>query len=415
MSEPIRKPSFWDAFRSPRLALMIGLGFASGLPNPLTSSTLTAWLETQGLSIEMIGATSILALPYNLKVFWAPLLDRFRIPYLGRRRGWMLLAQLCLAVCIAALGSVDPRTGLYAVFFIAIGIAFFSASQDVVSDAYRTDLLPPEQRASGTAIFVASYRAAMIVASAVALFVADLTSWSFTFWVMAALMSVGILTTLVAPTPDTEAAAPRSLRDAVVEPLKEYFRRDRALTFLAIVMLYKFGDVVAGHLLNPFLLRVGFTLTDVAALGKGLGLAATIVGALLGGGLVARWGLRRCLIVFGILQGVANLSYAAVAVVGKSYAMLAFAIAADNLLNGLGTAAFVALLMTLCDRRFTATQYALFSSLSTVPGRLFGIGSGWVVSHSGWALFFVLSLVAALPAIALLFTVRIEERREVAP
>ncbi|MDQ3032627.1 MAG: AmpG family muropeptide MFS transporter [Myxococcota bacterium] len=412
MSAAPRKTSFWAAFSSPRLALMIGLGFASGLPNPLTGSTLTAWLETQGLSIEMIGATSILALPYNLKVFWAPLLDRFRIPRLGRRRGWMLLAQLCLVGCIAAMGSVDPRGALYVVFALAVAIAFFSASQDVVSDAYRTDLLPFAQRASGTAIFVASYRAAMIVASAVALFVADLTSWSVTFWVMAALMTIGVLTTLIAPTPESEGAAPRSLRDAVVEPLKEYFRRDRALTFLAIIMLYKLGDVVAGHLLNPFLLRTGFSLTEIAALGKGLGLAATIVGALLGGGLVARFGLRPSLIVFGVLQGVANLTYAALALVGKSYLVLALAIGADNFLNGLGTAAFVALLMTLCDRRFTATQYALFSSLSTVPGRLFGMASGWIVSHSGWPLFFVLSLVAALPAIGLLFTVRIEERPE---
>jgi MFS transporter, PAT family, beta-lactamase induction signal transducer AmpG len=416
--EPARKPSFWDAFSNPRLALMIGIGFSCGLPNPLTGSTLTAWLETEHVDLAMIGVSSFFALPYNFKFLWAPLLDRFRLPFFGRRKGWMLVSQLLLMASLVALGSVDPRAELWWIGVFAIATTFFSASQDIVCDAYRTDLLPPEQRASGAAIFVAGFRGAMIVASAVALILAEPLGWNGVYWLMAGLISVGIVTTLIAPAPPTETTAPRTLKQAVVDPLVEYFKRKGpgvAIAFLGIIALYKVGDVVAGHLLNPFLLRIGFTTAEVGAVGKGLGLGATIGGVLLGGGLVARWGLKRALIVFGFAQAIGNLAYIAVALAGKNYTVMTAAIGVDNFMNGLGTSAFVALLTTLCNKRFTAFQYALFSSLGTVAGRLLGGASGWLAEAVGWPAFFSISLVLALPAIAILAFVQIEEAEIAAP
>ena len=408
-----RRPSFWDAFRDPRLALMLGFGFASGLPNPLTGSTLTAWLGSLEVDLTTIGLFAAVHLPYNFKFVWAPLLDRFRLPFLGRRRGWMLLTQLVLVVGVGALGSLDPRSAPFAVALLAFGAAFASASQDIVIDAYRTELLPAAERASGTALFVAAYRVALIAAGAGALILSDRVSWTVVYWLLAALMGVGVVTTLLAPAPPAARPGPRSLREAVVEPFREFLKRPQAPALLAILMLYKAGDVVAGHLLIPFLQELGFSNTEVGAVLKGLGLGATVLGSLLGGGLVAKWGLKRSLLVFGVLQAVANVAYAVLATVGESHALMTVAIALDNLMNGMGTAAFVALLMTLCDVRYTATQYALFSSLMTVPGRLFGMGSGWLAAQAGWPAFFLLTIVAAAPALALLLRVDLE--REPAP
>lgn len=406
---PKRKPSFWDAFRSPQLALMLGLGFASGLPNPLTGSTLTAWLASEGISLEMIGFAAVFAVPYNLKFLWAPFLDRYALPGFGRRRGWMLLFQLALIVSLGVMGSLEPRSSLTAIGVLAVLTAFLSASQDVASDAYRTDLLPPEQRASGTAIFVAAYRGALIVGGAVALFLSDIVPWSTVYWILASLLAVGVLTTLIAPTPATERVAPRSMKEAVVDPLRELFARPGIMVALNVILFYKVGDTVAGHFQIPFLMEIGFSRTEIGAVLKGLGLGATIVGALLGGGFVARWGLKRALIVFGLAQAVANLGYVAVAVVGKDYVVMTAAIGVDNFMNGLGTAALVAFLMMLCNKRFTAVQYALFSSLMTVPGRLLGGASGWLAGSAGWPTFFLVSIVLAVPALILLLRLDLRE------
>jgi PAT family beta-lactamase induction signal transducer AmpG len=409
---PPARASFWDAFRSPRLALMLGIGFASGLPNPLTGSTMTAWLASEDVTLAMIGFASIFQLPYNLKFLWAPLLDRYGIPGLGRRRGWMLTTQIALVLSIGALGSFDPGSALTGVGVLAVVTAFLSATQDVAADAYRTDILPAAQRASGTAIFVAAYRGALIVAGAVALFLSDLLPWSIVYWIFAAAMGVGIVTSLIAPAAPTEAVAPRSMKEAIVDPFVEFFNRRGSIAFIGIIMLYKVGDVVVGHLQIPFFMEMGFTRTEIGAVLKGLGLGATIVGALAGGGLVARWGLKPALIVFGVAQAIANLAYVGVAEAGKSYAWMTGAIGLDNFMNGLGTAAFVALLMTLCNKRFTAFQYALFSSLMTVPGRLLGYHSGWLASEAGWANFFLISTAAALPALLLLFVVDVRDPNE---
>jgi MFS transporter, PAT family, beta-lactamase induction signal transducer AmpG len=403
--------TFTAAFRSRRVALMLPLGFASGLPNPLIGSTLTAWLASDGVDLGTIGLFAAVSIPYNLKVLWSPLLDRFHLPLLGRRRGWMALTQLALLLAVGAMGFIRPGRSPWLLAGAALLVAFLSASQDVVADAYRADILEPHERASGAAIFVTGYRVAMIVSMAGALILSDFIAWSTVYAVMGLTMSVGLIATLLAPsTPEIEGD-PHSIRSAYLEPLKEMVSRQGIFATLTVVCFYKLGDSFAGQLLNPFLMGLHFTRSEIGAIAKGMGLSATIVGALLGGGLVARFGLRRCLLAFGILQSVAHVSYAWLAVVGHDYTWLTLSIGIDNLFNGLGTAAFVALLMSLCDHRFTATQYALLSSISTLVGRVLGMASGFVVEVTGWPGFFLLSIAIVIPALLLIPTIPISENK----
>ncbi|HJL19375.1 MAG TPA: AmpG family muropeptide MFS transporter [Sandaracinaceae bacterium LLY-WYZ-13_1] len=406
-----RRPSFWDAFRDPRLALMVGLGFSSGLPSPVNGTTLGAWLDDAGVSLAAIGLFAWVQFPANFKFVWAPLLDRFRLPFLGRRRGWALLTQLLLLGSIGLMGSLAPDSQLFWIAVVAVWVAFLGASQDIVLDAYRTDLLPAEERASGTAIWVAAYRGALIVATSGALLLGTIMPWSSVYWVLAALILVGIGSTLLAPSPPAAQVAPRTLGRAVVKPFTEFLRRDHALWFLVFILLYRVGDILmGGNVFIPFLRDVGFD-DPTSALAKGVGMGATIFGTLLGGGLVAKWGLRRSLFVFGILQAVANGLYALLALAGPHAWMLIGAVGFDNVMNGMGTAAFVALLMTLCNKRYTATQFALFSSLMTLPGRLLAGGSGWLAAEAGWPVFFLVTIVFAVPALVIVFSLPIPEPR----
>jgi PAT family beta-lactamase induction signal transducer AmpG len=393
--------AFVDAFRSKRVGLLVALGFASGLPLALTGTTLSAWMTNEGVDLKTIGLFGLVALPYNFKFVWAPLFDRFVVPWLGRRRGWMACTQLGLVGAIAVMGGVNPRAAPFALAALAVLVAFLSASQDIVSDAYRTDVLPETERASGTATFVLGYRAAMLVSGAFALILSARLPWQLVYWVMAALMAVGVAASWVAPEPET-VRPPRTLGAAVVEPFVDYFARRGALVTLAFIALYKLGDSLASGMITPFLLKTGFGNAEVGALQKGLGLGATIVGTLLGGGLVAKLGVRRSLLWFGVAQAATNVTYMALALVGKSYWVLAGAITVDNVCGGLGTAAFVAYLMSLCNRRFSATQYALLSSASTVAGRLIGASAGFAAERFGWPVFFGGTIAAAAPALLLL-------------
>lgn len=394
--------AFREAFASKRVAVMAPLGISSGLPLVLTGSTLTAWMATEGVDVKTIGLFALVSLPYSIKFLWAPLLDRFRLPFLGRRRGWMILTQIALGFAIAAMGRLEPAANPVAVAVAALVVSFFSASQDVVVDAYRTDTLAPHERASGVAIFISLYRVALIVSGAGALMLSESLGWESVYAILGALMVIGVGGTLLAPKAPEGKRPVRTLRDAVVEPWRDFFSRPSALMLLAIAMTFKVGDAVASHMLMPFLVGQGYSLTEIGAIVKVLGLWATIVGSLVGGGLVAKFGMKRSLIAFGLLQALANALYAVLAMVGKSHAMLVTAIGVDHLFNGLGTAAFVAFLMSLCNVRFSATQYALLSSAGSVLGRLIGGTSGYVVDASGWAGFFLLTLVAGLPAILLI-------------
>ena len=391
------------------MGVMAAVGFASGLPLALSGSTLQAWLTAEGVDIATIGMFSLVGLPYVCKFLWAPLLDRFVPTRLGRRRGWMFLSQIAIGILLAIMAFTTPASATQMAAVLACLLALCSATQDVAADAYRADLLPPKERGLGAALSVTGYRVAMLVSGGVALIIADRTGWTTTYLVMAGLMLSGILVSVFGPEPEHAAVAPASLEEAVLHPFREFLQRQRALWLLALIILYKLGDAFAGSLTSAFLIRgAGFDLTDVGVVYKGVGLAATILGALFGGGLLARMGLFRALLVFGILQAVTNLGFMLLAWVGKNYLVMTLVITLENLAGGMGTAAFVAFLMALCDRRYSATQFALLSALSAV-GRVFvGPLAGVSVAALGWPAFFALTVVTAMPGLGLLFWLRRE-------
>lgn len=398
---------YLEILRSPRVAAVLLLGFSSGLPLALTGGTLQAWLTVSGTDIMTIAWFSWIGIPYLLKFLWSPLMDRYVPPFLGRRRGWMLLTQLALVAGIAAMAVSPPNANLWLLGCLALWVAFASASQDIVIDAYRTDLLPASERGMGAAVSVLGYRIAMLASGGLALILADQIGWRQTFFAMAALMGVGLATSLFAPEPALRGTPPRSLRDAVVEPLKDLASRTGALQLLALIALYKFGDALAGTLTTAFLIRgVGFSLTDVGTINKALGLVSLLAGGLVGGLLLVRMSLMRALLLFGVLQAVSNLSFAVLAWAGKSYPLLVFAVGFENLASGMGTAAFVAFAMALCNHSFSATQYALLSAIASLGRILFGPVTGSLVEAFGWANFFVLTFVAALPGLWLVWRMR---------
>jgi len=395
-------------FRSRKVLLLLVLGFSSGLPLALTAGTLQAWLAVENVGLTTIGLYALVGQPYTYKFLWAPLMDRFNLPFLGRRRGWLVATQLALLATIGLMGTLSPADSPWLLAAVALAVAFLSASQDVVFDAYRADILGAEERGAGAAVSVLGYRIAMLVSGALALVLADsLLGWHATYWLMAALMLVGVAATLAAEEPVEPPRAPHTLREAVSEPLSEYFSRNGAWWLLALIVLYKLGDAFAGSLTTVFLLRgPGFSATEVGAINKALGLAATIAGALAGGALMAGLGLYRSLLAFGVLQAVTNLGFMALAAAGKSYAMMVAVVATENVAGGMGTAAFVALLMALCDRRFSATQYALLSALASLGRVYVGPAAGVMAEAMGWGEFFFATFLIALPGIALLVALR---------
>jgi PAT family beta-lactamase induction signal transducer AmpG len=404
----MRSP-YLEILRSPRIAAVLLLGFSSGLPLALTGGTLQAWLTVSGTDLLTIAWFSWIGIPYLLKFIWSPLMDRYVPPFLGRRRGWMLLTQLALVAGICAMAVSPPGANLWLLGCLALWVAFASASQDIVIDAYRTDLLPAAERGMGAAVSVLGYRVAMLASGGLALILADQIGWRATFFAMAGLMGIGLATSLAAPEPTLRATPPRSLRAAVVEPLRDLLSRRGALQLLALIALYKFGDALAGTLTTAFLIRgVGFSLTDVGTINKALGLVSLLAGGLFGGLLLVRMSLMRALLLFGALQAISNLSFALLAWAGKSYPLLVFAVGFENLASGMGTAAFVAFAMALCNHSFSATQYALLSALASLGRILFGPATGALVEAAGWANFFALTFVAALPGLWLVWRMRDE-------
>ncbi len=399
---------------------MLPLGFASGLPLALTSGTLQAWLTVAEVDIRTIGLFTLAGLPYTLKFLWAPLVDRFAPPWLGRRRGWIAVFQMALIGGIAVMAAGGPSetadgaegqwawTGLWLFGLSALCVAFLSASQDIAFDAYRSDLLKPQERGFGAAVSVTGYRLAMLVSGAGALIVAERIGWQETYLCLAGLMAVGIVTLVLSPDPTEAPPPPRDLRQAVWGPVREFFSAHPAgAGLLALIVLYKLGDAFAGALTTAFLIRgLGFTPTDVGIVNKGMGLAATIAGALFGGALMAKLGLFRSLLTFGLLQALSNFGFLALVWVGHHYPAMVAAVAVENLAGGMGTAAFVALLMSLCDPRYSATQFATLSALAAV-GRVFvGPVSGLAVDAIGWGPFFALTVLVACPGLWLLWLMR---------
>ena len=395
-----------------RIGMMLPLGFASGLPLALTAGTLQAWLAVVGVDLKTIGVFTLVGLPYTLKFLWAPLMDRIVPPWLGRRRGWMLIMQITVALGLAVMGLVGPGQRPEWLGLIAVGVAFASASLDIVFDAYRTDLLLPPERGFGAAVWVNGYRLALLVASSGALILADRIGWNITYLLLSLLMGMGVLTVLHSPEPQITGSAPRTLADAIGLPLRELFSRPAIYGLLSLIVMYKIGDAIAGSLQTAFFIGgLGFSAAEVGYV-KGIGIAATLLGALAGGLLMAKLGLVRSLLLFGLLQAVSNLSFMFLAWVGKQYGALAASVIVENVTGGMGTAAFVALVMSLCDHRYTATQFALLSSLEAL-GRVFsGRPSAEAVSLVGWSWFFFISFLMALPGCWLVWQYRRQIPRE---
>jgi PAT family beta-lactamase induction signal transducer AmpG len=415
------KPSWRAAFAvygDRRIATILLLGFSSGLPLALTGATLAVWLTEAGVSLSTIGLFALVGTPYTFKFVWAPLVDQVRLPGLsrafGRRRGWMLATQAALIAALLALGATDPAAETERVALLALLVAFCSASQDIVIDAYRVEILDKPQYGAGAAAVQFGYRIAMLVSGAGALLLAQASgSWAVTYGAMAALVAVGMATVLVNPEPiappqEMAATVAGRLRQAVIEPFADMARRSgpAILAVLAFVLLYKLGDAFAGVMANPFYIKIGFTKAEVAAVSKLFGFGATIFGTFLGGVVVARYGLWKSLLACGVLQMASNLMFAWQASVGADVGALTLTIGIENLSGGLGSAAFVAYISGLCSLRFTGTQYALLSSVAAVGRTLVASSAGKLAESLGWVDFFLVSTLVALPGLILLVALR---------
>jgi PAT family beta-lactamase induction signal transducer AmpG len=385
-----------------RLASVFLFGFSSGLPLLLTASTLQAWMVDEKVELAMVGLFSLVGLPYSLKFLWAPLMDRYVPPFLGRRRGWMLIAQAALLVSIGAIGFWNPASHPTAIAGVALLISFFSASQDISVDAYNTELLKPEEYGLGSTIYATGYRVAMLVSGSLALILADHAPWRFVYLAMAAVMLVGIGTSFWAPEPAMPAAAPKTLREAVIEPLREFFSRPGAVEMLFFLILYRIDYNMTWTMTTPFVMGLGFSKTDIGVVTKGFGMLATIGGGLAGGGLIYALGIWRAMLLFGAAQAASSLCYLGLAHAGHSYPWMVLAIAVENLCGGMANAAFTAFMMSLCDKRFTATQFALITSFMALSRSVAGAPSGLLAQGLGWPSFFLLCAFTGAPALILL-------------
>ncbi len=390
-------------FGQRKMAAIALLGFAGGLPLFLTSRTLQAWMTAEQVDLTTIGLFSLVGLPYSTKFLWAPFIDRYCPPFLGRRRGWMALSQAALALAISALAFGSPRTAVLAFAFTALGVAFLSATQDIAIDAYRVDVLEPLEAGAGTAVYVVGYRAALLITGSAALILADRMTWNSVYLFMAALMLLGVGATLWSPEPPTLDRVPESMTEAIVEPFRDFFARSkwRAIVILIFITLYRLADSLAGNMATPFLLKSGFSQTDVGAIQGGIGLLSTIVGALCGGALISRLGINRCLWAFGVLQLASNVGYYVLAL-DPRYPVMVGVIIVENFCAGLVVAGFGAFFMSLCSPRFSATQYALMTSLMAFSRDVLVAPAGKIASATGWPMFFLITIAAGIPAMLLL-------------
>jgi MFS transporter, PAT family, beta-lactamase induction signal transducer AmpG len=398
-----------------RVLLILPLGFASGLPLLLTASTLSAWLATSGISRAAIGTFALVGTPYALKFLWSPLIDRLPppIPY-GRRRGWGIAIQTALIVATLSMGSCDPRRDLALMGGLALLVAFLSASQDIVIDAYRVELLGADQQGPGAAMIQTGYRIAMLVSGAGALMIADRAGWFAAYATIAGLLAVGMLVFIVGPEPEMAPAVGQNIRTgeagglkhwfatAVVAPFADFMRRPLWLAILIFIVGYKLGEAMAGVMATPLYVALGFSLREIAAISKLVGFFATIAGAIIGGSLTVRFGVMRTLMLCGILQSAGNLFYVLQTIGGHRLDYLALCVAAENLTGAMAGAALVAYLSSLCSPAFTATQYALLSSLAAVGRTLVASSGGLLAERLGWVPFFLLTTVATVPALILL-------------
>lgn len=387
---------------SRRMIVALIMGYGCGLPLLLTMGVLQTWMKEEGIDLTLIGLINLVQIPYIWKFIWAPIMDRYTLPFLGRRRGWLLVAQIALIGSITALGFSDPRNHFWMMVLMAMLVAFFSATQDIVVDAYRREDLSDKELGLGSSLYIFGYRLGTMLAAGGGLIMADHMSWSMVYLVMGACMLVGVMTTLITPEPAIAAGTPKTLKDAVIEPFVEYFKRNGALWMLAFILLYKIGDNMASAITAPFYLDIGFTKTEIGTVVKIFGIWAIIAGALIGGSLMVRLGINRSLWIFGFLQAISTACFAVLARIGHSIAALSAVIAFENLSSGMGTAAFVAFMASITNKRFTATQYALLTSLMAFPRVLASAPTGFLAKNLGWESFFIACTLIAIPGMLLL-------------
>jgi PAT family beta-lactamase induction signal transducer AmpG len=392
-----------------RMLVALVMGFSCGLPLLLTLSVLQAWMTESGVDLTTIGLMTLVGLPYTLKFCWAPLFDRFNLPFFGRRRGWLLIAQFSLMVSLIGLGFSNPVAQPECLAISALAVAFFSASQDIVVDAYRREDLPDRELGLGSSLYINGYRVGMLLASGGGLILADHLPFSRVYLIMALCLLPGVITTILTPEPCV-ASFPATLAAAVVDPLVEYFSRTNALWILSFILMYKIGDTMAAAMTTPFYLDIGFSKTQIGAVVKLFGFWATVGGTIFGGIAMIRLGILRSLWVFGILQAVSTAGFALLAAIGPNLAALSAVIAFENLSGGMGTAAYAAYMASITDKRFTATQYALLTSLMGIPRVLASAPTGYMATVMGWQGFFIFCTLIALPG--LLLIIRIKDHRQ---
>lgn len=399
-----------------RLLIIFFMGFASGLPFLLTASTLSIWLTESGISLTEIGLFTLVGTPYNLKFLWAPLIDRVPVPILqkafGRRRAWMLVIQILLMLSIIALGSTNPSKSPLLTALFSLLVAFFSASQDIVIDAYRIDILEEDEQGAGAAMTQIGYRFGLLASGAGALYLASYLSWRVVYTIMAILIMVGFLAAIKAPVPETDREFIKSqssgtewVKSILIDPFVEFFKRNTTSTsiiILSFILLYKFGDAFAGVMANPFYIKIGFTKAQIATVSKIFGIIATLTGVFLGGIMVKRIGILKSLFYCGLLQMFSNLMFSLQAKIGPDVRFLFLTISVENLSGGMGSSAFVAYLSMLCNTAYTGTQYALFTSFMAFGRTWLSASSGWIAQHTDWVIFFIISTFLAIPGLIIL-------------
>jgi PAT family beta-lactamase induction signal transducer AmpG len=395
----------WRSYMNARILAVLFLGFSSGLPLYTLLYLSQAWLAKSGLGLKELGLFAVVTFPYTFKFLWAPFMDRYTLP-LGRRRGWMALTQLALFLCIGGMGMLDPRQQLPMVAVFVAAVAFLSASQDVVIDAYRREILADREQGLGAAVVVNAYKAAGLVPSAIGLVLADSLPWQTVFWIVAAFMLPGLACTLLAKEPRIYGEPPKNLQQAIVLPFREFIQRDgwrQALIIVAFILLYKVGDSMATALSTKFFLDLGFSTRQIGLAANATGLWASLAGGVVGGVWMVKLGINRALWVFGVLQALAILGFAWLAKTGPDTTVLAAVFGFESFASlGLGSAALVAFISRSTDPRYTATQYALFSSLAAVPRTFINASVGFVVAQTGWFNFFIVCFVLAIPAMLML-------------
>ncbi len=387
---------------SGRMLIIFLMGFSSGLPLLLTGSVLQAWMQEEGVDLGIIGLFALVGLPYTLKFLWAPFLDRYQLGAMGRRRSWLLRVQIGLLLSLIGLGLTEPATYPWSVAAAALLVTFFSATQDIVVDAYRRESLADNELGLGSSLYVNGYRVGMLLASGGGLILADYIPFPQVYQLLALGMLVGMGTTLLSPEPSASSGIPRTLREAVIAPFLEYFRRPDALLILLFILLYKLGDTLASHMTMPFYLDLGYSKTEIGIIVKGFGFWAILVGGLLGGILMLHLGIYRALWAFGLLQAASTAGFAVLGAYGYSLPGLAAVIAFENLSAGMGTAAYAAFMASLTHKKFTATQYALLSSLMGIPRVIVAAPTGYLADSIGWIPFFSLCTFIAAPGLLLL-------------